>query len=272
MLNRFKQTGITFFCTLVLGLCSAITPLDAATLHAVLVGDTNDQALGKAMKINIDNMHQELSRAADLTGLELNVVMTYGKSAKPQQVIKQIEQLEVNPDDVVIAFFSMHGYRTHDKSSQWPNLFFGEDYTGVELDYIVNSIREKNPRLLIALADSCNVYVNGGQIKTLDSPSALGAQYFMKSYEKQNYKKLFLDSSGVIIASGSLPGTSAWGVNNVGSFMTMGLLESLQEVVKRKSNAAWEDVFSQLEVRVGTYMKSYGSKIIQTPQYVIDLH
>jgi hypothetical protein len=270
MLNRFKQTGIAFFCILVLAISSSITTLEAATLHAVLVGDTNDKALGKGMKINIENMHDELSKAADLTGLELNVVMKYGKSTKRDQVIKQIEELEVGPDDVVIAFFSMHGYRTHSKDTQWPSLFFGQDLTGVDLDYIVNSISQKNPRLLIALADSCNIYASG--INTLHAPSALAASFSINNYEKRNYKKLFLDSSGTIIASGSLPGTPAWGVNKLGSFMTIGLLESLQDVVKKKANASWENVFSQLEVRVDTYMKRYATKKIQTPQYVIDLN
>ncbi len=269
MLNRFKQTGIAFFCTLVVAISSSIRTLEAATLHAILVGDTNDKALGKAMKINIENMHNELSKAADFTGLELNVIMKYGTSTKRNQVIKQLEELEVGPDDVVIAFFSMHGYRTHGKDTQWPSLFFGQDYNGIDLDYIVNSISQKNPRLLIALADSCNTYAHG--INTLHAPSALAASFSINNYEKKNYKKLFLDSSGTIIASGSLPGTQAWGVNNVGSFMTMGLIESLQNVVQKKASASWENVFSQLEVRVGTYMKRYNTKKVQTPQYVIDL-
>lgn len=274
MFNRLKQTGILFVCTIILGFCSSANSLYGATLHAVLVGDTNDLKLGIAMKANMNKVYGELSKVADLTGLDLNVVMTYGKSTKRNQVIEQIEQLEIEPDDVVIAYFSMHGYRTPSKTTPWPNLFFGEDYTGVEFDYLVTTIKDKNPRLLIALADSCNVVFPNNAVDTFPPIMALGFGDYMSDLEISNYKKLFLETSGVIIASGSVPGTAAWGVNAVGTFMTLALLDSLHDIVLETTNVTWEEIFSQLEIRINNYIKRYPSKVVitQTPQYSIELH
>lgn len=271
MFRLFKQSSMAFFFICIFGCCSFSTPIQAATLHAILVGDTNDLSLGRAMRININSIYKELEIAAEKTDLELNPIVAYGKLTNRKQVLEEIENLNVEPNDVVIAYFSMHGYRTDHNQTIWPNLFFGEEHNGIDMDYIIASLREKNPRLLIALADSCNKYLNSS-IDTMYAPTALGWTDFFFADQQKNYKKLFLDSSGIIIASATEPGTVAWGVNKVGSFMTMSFVESLHDVVGRTKNVSWEEVFSQLEIRVGSYLKKYKSKNIQIPQYVIDLH
>lgn len=247
------------------------TTLSAATMHVVLVGDTNDGKLGKAMKINIDKMYKEMKVAADKTDLDLHVVMDVGTSTNRKNVLNHIDQLEVKSDDVVVAYFSMHGYRTNNKVSHWPNLFFGQDYTGVELDYIVDTISKKNPRLLIAIADSCNNPLPDNAVNTIKK-RALPLEFVtlqQDEIEKQNYRKLFLETSGVIIATGAIPGEFAWGINGVGTFLTMSLIDGLREAVKVEDYASWELILTQLDERVNLYMGSASGTTRQNPQFAI---
>ncbi len=260
----FKRSIITILCGLVLGL----TTLEAATMHVILVGDTNDGTLGNAMKINVNKMYNEMSIAADKTDLDFHVIMASGATANRNHVLRQINQLEVGEDDVVVAYFSMHGYRNNSKVSQWPNLYFGEDFTGVELEYIVDKVSKKNPRLLIVIADSCNNPVRDNAINTIKKRAlAVEAKTpLQEEIERQNYSKLFLETSGVIIVTGAIPGEFAWGINGVGTFLTMSLIDGLNAAVKRKGAASWELIFSQLDQRVNRYMGSNGR---QNPQFAI---
>ncbi len=274
MTHLFNQKGMIFLCTLILGFCSSMNSLYGATLHAILVGDTNDRKLGTAMQANINNVYDELRKISDLTELELNITMTSGKSAKRKHVLRQIKELDIQPDDTVIAYFSMHGYRTSTKTTTWPNLFFGEEYNGVSFDYILKTIKDKNPRLLIAMADSCNVYFPTDKVDTFGSLMAFGFGNFLTDLEKNNYKKLFLESSGVIIASGAVPGTVAWGIKDVGSLMTMAFLDSIHDVVLQEDDVSWEEILSQLETRIADYIKYHPSNVPKTqiPQYAIEIH
>lgn len=273
MLHPFKKTGFVLLCTLMFGFFGSAQTIEAATLHAVIVGDTNDEDIGDSTDIDIDNMYYYLKRAASKSGLSSNVNMIYGNSATRDNVIKKIEQLEVGPDDVVIAHFAMHGYRFRDKESIWPNLFFGESDNGLELEYVIAKIREKNPRMFFAIADTCNSYVKKGSISTKRDIGWI--DWIFGITEKKNFQKLFLNYSGSIIASGASPGQSSWGNDTVGGYMTASLVESLKEVLghENEEDVSWEAIFSQIEGRVEKLMNPDGDEdpVVQTPQFQIDL-
>src|ERR1700722_7251193 len=145
MSSNSKYKNIILFCTFMCSLIFTSDTLYARTLRAVLVADTYDNTIGPDTEVDINNMSALLQKAASKSGLASDVVIITGYSATRENVIKKIEQLEVEPDDVVMAYFSMHGYRTKDKESVWPNLFFGESENGLELEYVVSELQERHP-------------------------------------------------------------------------------------------------------------------------------
>ncbi|MBA3239425.1 MAG: caspase family protein [Parachlamydiaceae bacterium] len=214
-------------------------------------------------------MYSYLNRAAINSGLSANINLIYGKIDR-ENVIRKIEQLVIEPDDVVVVYFAMHGYRFREKASIWPNIFFGESDNGLEMEYIISKIRYKKPRMFMAIADSCNSYVRKDSISTKRALSGINAMA-----EKENFKKLFLNYSGSIIACGAIPGQSSWGNDVVGGYMTASLIESLKDVLSRESteDVSWEAIFTQIEGRIEKFMNPYGNDdpIVQTPQIQIEL-
>jgi hypothetical protein len=93
--------------------------------------------------------------------------------------------------------------------------------------------------------------------------------------EKENFRKLFLNYSGSIIASGAISGQSSWGNDTVGGYMTASLIESLKDVLSRENreDVSWEAIFSQIEGRIEKFMNPLGDEdsIVQTPQFQIEL-
>lgn len=273
MLHAFKKTRLVLFCALAFGFFSSTQTIDAATLHAIIVGDTYDDSIGDDVAVDVDNMYYYIKKAASKSGLSSNVNTIYGSAATRDNFIKKLEQLEVETDDVVIVGFHMHGYRFRDKESIWPNLYFGQSDNGLEFDYVINKLREKNPRLFIALADVCNTYAKKGSISTKREIGWI--DWLFGTTEKRNFKKLFLNYKGSIIAAGAIPGQSSWGNDRVGGFMTASLLDSIKDVIGKEyiEDVSWDAVTSQVKGRVEKFMNPDGDEdpIVQTPHIETEL-
>lgn len=243
--------------------------VEAAKLHAVLIGDTTDLSLGACMEENLNGMHLELKKIADATGLSLNEIVIKDKKVKRKNLVNAVENLKLNKDDVVLLYCSMHGYRTpsKDQNNPWPNLYFTLEDIGVDLEYLNEIIRNKKPRLFIAMADTCNSYVPDGMVPTLEK-RMVNRFSTDPALLKENYRRLFLRTSGVIIMSGSIPGQYSYGVQGVGSFLTLAFMKSLQDAVADENEPSWEHLLASTSDEVANYCQPHG--IEQTPQYVLN--
>jgi len=264
-----KYVKLMIICLLTL----VAQDVNAATMHAVLIGDTSDAKLGTAMGKNLDRMEKELKHVSHVTKLELDLILIRGYQTHMINIAQQIQRLNVAKDDVVVIYFSMHGYRTRYKTNPWPNLFFGHDSAGVDMDNFNKAIEKKEPRLLLAMADSCNNYAEGYiptfmplMAEPLDDPKPVPA-----GRENANYRKLFLEHSGTMIVSASQPGQFAWGSRNMGTILTSVFLESLQTTVKNEDDINWYDVFAHVSMGVERTVKMYGINEPQVPQYHLDI-
>ena len=157
-----KNKCLLMFCLLVTVFSFSVTKLQAARLHAFLIADTisgEDEIVE-----NLDSMQREVKRIAAFTDLKLNAFLFEGEQVRIENVIQQLDDLKIKPNDVVLLYFSMHGSRTLQKKNCWPDLIFTIDRSCYgEMGYLdMNKLNErvinKHPRLLIAIADSCNTY------------------------------------------------------------------------------------------------------------------
>jgi hypothetical protein len=84
---NFNKLPTLLFSVLSIGLffvtSSLPVPLEAADLHAILVGDTTDSELGYAFQKDLDLMHREVKKIADETGLSLNFSLFHGRQVTP---------------------------------------------------------------------------------------------------------------------------------------------------------------------------------------------
>ena len=74
------------------------------------------------------------------------------------------------------------------------------------------------------------------------------------------YRKLFLESSGICIASGSVPGEVSWATPKGGIF-TSAFLESLKKEIEEEF-PSWESLFDRTEKTCSFF---------QQPQYMLKL-
>lgn len=104
-----------------------LLPVQAATLHVVLVGDTNDDNIGRSVEVDLVNLRKLVGAITENTGLTANLQIFQGnqlgvKENSTDQIKQALQTLNVGPQDVVMFYYSGHSGRKHDQESKWPLL------------------------------------------------------------------------------------------------------------------------------------------------------
>jgi hypothetical protein len=241
-------------------------PLNAAMVQLVAIGDTTDEKLGHTMDLDVQMVYAEAAKIAQNLDLPLRTTQLKGLLVTPQNVINTLNSLTIDPDDIVILYCNLHGYRTVYKETRWPILFFGLRGQGVEFDTLINILASKNPRFLLAMAESCNKVMK-------NAPPVYRQQAFATGTElvKINYKKLFMEQSGTIIISTSSPDEYAWAWVNEGALFTMSFIEMLKTVTNSQNEPKWDDLIEKAKEKTQQMVLDNELDSFQTPQYEINL-
>lgn len=229
---------LVFFC-----IASGTIALDAATLHSVIVADTTDESIGDSTAVDLSMMRKETVKIAHYTGLRLRETILQGRYVEPHALLKVIDKLKVKSDDVVVFYFSGHGFRSESKGDNpWPNLYFSLKGEGVDLTLVKEKLEEKNPRFILAIADVCN-----SEIPDLLSPPLVFKMFRYSNDEevmKANYRTLFLETEGTLIVSSSEVGEFSWGTSSGGLF-TLAFLQSLDSAIRSSEYPNWEAILTR---------------------------
>ncbi len=233
-----------YSCVFFLILSCFINSANCADLHAILVVDTNAYDLREAMVSNYWAWQIELKNIACHSGLELKTHIFKDDRAN-SNFIEELKDLSVEADDVILFYWSGHGFRTNEKdegNNPWPSFSFNGENVGFDLQELTEYLACKHPRLLISLADTCNNY-----IPDLWAPPLLAVKMQKKERVsvQSNYFHLFREASGVIMAAGCHPGQYSWAYIPIGSIFTLSLLDALRDVTAQGEDVCWEAVFGK---------------------------
>lgn len=262
--NNFIMNKLYFFIFsfLFLSACQTSTPIhdtgydssslegrtskNEATLHAIIVADTDDESIGESVKIDLQNMQALIQNISQHTGLLMAGEAISGDNVSTSNINNAINNLSVGSDDVVIFYYSGHGYNPGDGST-WPGMSLKDD-AKLTIKNVRDMLKQKNPRLLIVMADTCNGF-------------SRSVFRYAKSQEKtENYKILFLKNRGIITASSSIPGQLSWSNNQVGGLYTNAFLISLNQELASQSNPSWKSLMERAN-------KPLNGGALQQPQY-----
>lgn len=214
----------------------------AASLHTIIIGDTQDKRIGKTVELDLPKIREQGKKIADHTGLELKETIITGAHLNTKNVLEGLESLLFDEDDAVILYYSGHGYRTDNpKDNRWPNIAMPER-KGINLEYMTEVLLNKKPRFILAIADVCN-----NVIKEAFAPQTLIKRDFVSEKSvKENYTKLFVETKAVIIASGASPALFSYCDEKNGGHFTFHFLRFLNDELKKPSGTAeWESIFSK---------------------------
>jgi len=211
----------------------------AQTIHLITIADTNDLNIGSGTLGNTLRVAEFVNRAAAEMKVTVSRQDVSGKSFSCNRIAEAVGLLKAGPEDVVIFYYSGHGFRTDDNVTSFPDLYCGEEaFTGSapRLLNIAAALAKKGARLTITVADSCNV------LATQPLPQLPGAATasIPVSREKQ-YRKLFFGHRGTLTMSGAVKGQFSWYTPQHGLF-TNQLFNALDAATHPSKQGLWKDV------------------------------
>lgn len=210
------------------------TAAHAASLRVLLIGDTNDRSIGKSVVVDLANMEAFARQISTVTGLTLDLKILKGAQIKKKLIVDAVNKVKVESDDTVIFYYSGHGFRKQTVQTRWPLLYIPDaGDQGVDFQWVVDTIGKKSPRMILAISDSCNNFI--------DTPQRSINSRAMQQDQEAMWKKLFVEFSGRIYASGSVVGQFSFGQDQTGGAFTSQFLAVVRSEVK-KADTNWDTV------------------------------
>ncbi|MDQ2994127.1 MAG: caspase family protein [Pseudomonadota bacterium] len=214
-------------------------PTEARNLYSIIAADTDDHIIGDSVLQDFTHVRKKMQEIANYLGIDLKEISIRGEKTKPSILLATLNKAPIQKDDVVVFYYSGHGYRTQSKgASPWPNLYFSTPDQGIKYELIMELLADKHPRFLLTMVDVCNSFCPESGAPPLvtrptDRPSSKEQQRI-----QSNYRHLFLDLPGSVHITSSAIGEYSYGYSD-GGLYTNAFLSTLTYLTRTSTQAEW---------------------------------
>ncbi len=227
--------------------------------RTIVFCDTNDEKIGVGEQKNLAHYTDLCNQIAAGIDLIEEADLFDGIRCSKDYLMKWLKSFKCGSEDIVLFYYMGHGTRSVQDTSMFPQMCLGSNYDEdfVSLEYVKNAIMEKGPRFALIMADCCNsegMYVTP-KTMVLD---AAGSTEMNSIVEFENLKRLFLESTGCVIASGSKAGEYSWIDTDPGNlkragFFTDAFIEELNNYTKvQRNTCSWSELMKNVQNNVGS--------------------
>jgi hypothetical protein len=258
---------------------SSTTP---AKIHFVLVANTDDPRIGSSVKKDVTNIYSEMKDVSVFLNLPLNYVEISGAKFGKAGIETALNNLKPGPNDIVVFYYSGHGYSNDQQLSQpYPQFDLRQsrfdDITVATLNVsdVYNSIKAKNARLNLIISDCCNSSL--GTLKPEGKSFALTTKSLL-SWNKSFCYNLFMNSKGSILATAAKKGQYAYGNNDVGGYFTSNLITAMEKYLSKFQSAtpSWDKIIAEAQTTTVSLSMSNlctaKTSCRQDPVYVVNMN
>ncbi|MBQ3804699.1 MAG: caspase family protein [Prevotella sp.] len=243
-MKHFKSITLRILALL---LClSAVVPLSAQVMHAIIFADTKDPSVGACDLQDYYRVSVEMSTIASATGMQLKSYYYKDDRCSSRNLKDLLASLQTQPEDVIFFYYTGHGTRSANDVSQFPQMCLGStnQMNFFPLERVLNELSYQPARLKLVLGDCCNNVVGGVLPK---DPSAKGPTVLRKSAANV-YGSLFIGNMGTVIASGCQAGetSAALSCDNqpAGGAFTISMMATLKDYATKGLESTWETLLT----------------------------
>ena len=252
---RLRRVFVTLLHIMILCVLAASTAANAATFHAIMIGDTHAADIGKSVQADV-RMARNFANGLAEHFQTKNIHVLTGKDATPQGVKTAISRLDLGLDDFLFLYYSGHG-TTSRSDSPWPLLGLGE---GIEAQELLLHVGNKVPSRYLAVFDACN---GAEEMPARRSPASF-------DFNAEQVQRLIKSLKGnVIVTSSKAPYVSYADAGGRGSRFSTAFFSTVADVLTSPaSTAKWDQILTnvvqQTENAAGT--KKQTPKFLMTRQ------
>lgn len=237
----------------------------AQKIFAVLAADTTDGSIGAGITENLQNIKAFLKVVHSLTNIDVLITEVSGDKFNCRNVDTALNGVSPSAKDVVLFYYSGHGFRRTSDQSKFPEFDCRRtaDPDQVSLSSAVTNVQKKQPRFILAIADTCNV-----EVAPFAAPAAAAIAPSDQA-RKAALLHLFVDYSGTLMMSGAVPGEYSWYMTSgsgLGGFFTNQLLKVINaKIADEGPKIRWEDIATDATKPI--FVPIIPTPTIQNPQY-----
>ena len=255
--------------TLFAAICSLSASICAADpqIHLITIADTRDGGIGPGTSGNTKQMEDFLKTVARDLKVNLTRQDVSGTAFNCDQIKQAIKVANVGSDDVLIFYYSGHGFRSETNSTPFPELFCGNDAFsgGARLVDFADSLQKKGARLTITAADACNVLLTQ-PAPTRPVPEVASVPVS----REQQFRRLFMKHKGTLVLSGAKRDQFSW-YNVVANadmpvmgYFTKQFVGALDEATRPGKRGLWSEVVTTATKQIN--VQFYQTVIAQNPE------
>jgi hypothetical protein len=223
--------------------------LSKSTLYLIQVSNTLDAKLGLGFYENHLMMKKLWSNAAQTCNINFKSIEITGSDYNKTNVQKTIADLTPGPNDIVIFYYSGHGYRYDDQQSQWPRMALTNTIESIAQlhenslsinDDVYQPLTTKGAHLLMVFGECCNTSI--GPTPTVPDPVQMvsGEQIL-----DVNAMKTLLKQSGNMLLATSAPKESTWYYQTSGGCFGNNFVSNVfkeASFANTSNTVSWKDV------------------------------
>lgn len=209
-----KKIIILLFVMLI---CNSM--MSQGKIRTIILADTRDPKLSCGIQTNLSvTLAFTCEIAACLNKVDdyVEPIVLSGYQCTKDELRKQLASFNCADDDIVLFFYFGHGARGPRDKSIFPQMELHDaqrnlyDENLVPIEDVKDVLLAKNPRFLLVMGDCCNSEFNTITPKTNSLAYEADARSEYDPRLKYALKRLFLESKGFVITTGSTAGESGW--------------------------------------------------------------
>lgn len=252
---------------------------DQPRMFLIAVADTHDETIGERCKADLDGVTDEFEYVAKVIDAEwINPKIIEGaefsKASVNDAIDNWLKNQQLTADDIVIFYYSGHGFRDSTDTSNYPRMWLKTDADRnvennnlrIEED-IYDHIIKMGAGVNIVLSDCCNS-TNAGANTNFDNVTVPDHKRDHDNENKtdnnKNGHELFIPGQPLsILVAAASKGELAGGKTDDGGFFTAFFLDALDDEIDDDSKeATWENIFKYADKNA-----SYWAKSAACPEY-----
>ncbi len=240
--------------------------LSSATLHLVLVSNSNDGTLGTGFLANHRKLKSLFKDVASTCNMKFDFKEVIGDDFTKARVEHSVSNVQSGSSDVIVFYYSGHGFRFADQSSVWPRIDLRDGISqavsisnSLSLDYdVYQPLSKKGARLTIVIGECCNT-ATGGTPSRSDPVIMSPGQNMLSA---PSVKALFNKQGNILVASSS-PGQPSWYYVASGGYFCNSLLDNFLSDVgftSTTTDITWNKIFDDT-IRDTQIKVAYDNKV-----------
>ncbi|MBI1343526.1 MAG: hypothetical protein GC171_11385 [Terrimonas sp.] len=245
---RFFEESDPVYISLFSNNTRGLTPVEKKIrINLLIVANTNDTDIGESCNNDMQRAEETFSNLAEFLGIRINVTKIFGNTYNKAAVENMLKKLSPAPDDIVIFYYSGHGFQKKGVDRPYPFIDLRantrQDYKkeSINIEDIFLAIDKKGARFNLVLSDCCNNDPTSQNTVAKPDPQTRGSNL---NWSFDNCRALFLNKRKMsVLMTAAKQGQKASSNNSFGGFFSFYFKASLEDHLSAlKKNISWYQV------------------------------